>query len=131
MSGEPAGSVTRDGRFRLGLTGPDSHVLVREAGRGDLVIGPAGVDPKADLRVALDDVIHWPAFDPFATPAGSPWPRHLYYHGNDSGFLRWSICAASSGMGAGAAQRQVRGQRQRGQAEQDLAVLHGMSPLGC
>jgi hypothetical protein len=31
----------------------------------------------------------------------------------------------------GAAQRQVRGQRQRRQAEQDLAVLHGMSPLGC
>ncbi|MFY3704175.1 hypothetical protein ACOTD8_11510 [Achromobacter dolens] len=90
VSGEPAGSVTRDGRFRLGLTGPDSHVLVREAGRGDLVIGPAGGDPKADLRVALDDLIHWPAFDPFATPAGSPWPRHLYYHGNDSGFLRWS-----------------------------------------
>ncbi|WZB76160.1 hypothetical protein WJ972_09940 [Achromobacter insuavis] len=65
-------------------------MLVREAGRGDVILGPAGMDRKADLRVAPDDAIHWPAFDPFATPAGSPWPRHLYYHGNDSGFLGWS-----------------------------------------
>lgn len=90
VSGQPAGSVTGDGRFRLGLTGPASHVLVREAGRGNLIIGPAGMRRKADLHVAPDDAIHWPAFAPFATPAGSPWPRHIDYHGNDSGFAGWS-----------------------------------------
>lgn len=90
VSGEPAGSVIRDGRFLLSLTGPDSHVLVTEPGRGNVIIGPGSIGKKADLRVWADDVVHWPAFDPFATPAGSPWPRHIDYHGNDSGFLRWS-----------------------------------------
>lgn len=90
VSGQPAGSVTGDGRFRLDLTGPGSHVLVTEPGRGNLVIGPAGIGRKADLHVAPDDAIHWPAFAPFATPAGSPWPRHIDYHGNDSGFAGWS-----------------------------------------
>ncbi|WP_232733000.1 hypothetical protein [Achromobacter ruhlandii] len=90
VSGQPAGSVTGDGRFRLDLTGPGSHVLVTEPGRGNLVIGPAGMGRKADLHVAPDDAIHWPAFAPFATPAGSPWPRHIDYHGNDSGFAGWS-----------------------------------------
>lgn len=90
VSGQPAGSVTGDGRYLLGLTGPGSHVLVREPGRGNLIIGPAGMGAKADLHVASDDVILWPAFEPFATPAGSPWPRHIDYHGNDSGFVGWS-----------------------------------------
>lgn len=90
VSGEPEGSVTHGGRFRLDLTGPGSHVLVREPGRGNVIIGPGGMDQKADLRVASDDAIHWPAFDRFATPAGSPWPRHIDYQGNDSGFLGWS-----------------------------------------
>lgn len=90
VSGEPAGSVIRDGRFLLSLTGPGSHVLVTEPGRGNVIIGPASMGKKADLRVGPDDTVHWPAFDPFATPAGSPWPRHIDYHGNDSGFLRWS-----------------------------------------
>ena len=26
----------------------------------------------------------------YATPAGSPWPRHIGYHGNDAGFIGWS-----------------------------------------
>ena len=89
VSDQPEGSVSDAGRYALGLTEPGSHVLIREAGRGDLVIGPAGMGKKADLHVAPDAAIHWPAFDP-ATPAGSPWPRHIGYHGNDAGFIGWS-----------------------------------------
>ena len=84
------------GRYALGLTEPGSHVLIREAGRGDLVIGPAGMGKKADLHVAPDAAIHWPALDPYATPAGSPWPRHIGYCGNDAGFIGWSSVAPSS-----------------------------------
>ena len=90
VSDQPEGSVSDAGRYALGLTEPGSHVLIREAGRGDLVIGPAGMGKKADLHVAPDAAIHWPAFDPYATPAGSPWPRHIGYHGNDAGFIGWS-----------------------------------------
>ncbi|AKP90126.1 hypothetical protein [Achromobacter ruhlandii] len=68
VSGQPAGSVTGDGRFRLDLTGPGSHVLVTEPGRGNLVIGPAGMGRKADLHVAPDDAIHWPALALYGQP---------------------------------------------------------------
>ena len=90
VSDQPEGSVSDAGRYALGLTEPGSHVLIREAGRGDLVIGPAGMGKKADLHVAPDAAIHWPALDPYATPAGSPWPRHIGYCGNDAGFIGWS-----------------------------------------
>ena len=52
VSDQPEGSVSDAGRYALGLTEPGSHVLIREAGRGDLVIGPAGMGKKADLHVA-------------------------------------------------------------------------------
>ncbi len=90
VSAHAAGSVTADGHYALNLTRPGSHVLVIEPGRGIAVIGPASLGKKADLHVAPDEVIHWPAFDPFATSAGSPWPRHIDYCGNDSGFFAWS-----------------------------------------
>lgn len=90
VSDRPAGSVKEEGRFLLGLTGPGSHVLTTEPGRGNLIVGPPAMGRKADLHVAPDDAIRWQALDPFATPAGSPWPRHLDYHGNDSGFFDWS-----------------------------------------
>ncbi|OZI36009.1 hypothetical protein CEG14_13300 [Bordetella genomosp. 1] len=90
VTGAPAGSHTAAGRYRLDLTGPASHLLTREAGRGDLVIGPASLGKKADLHVADDARLDWRAFEPFATPAGSPWPRHFRYHGNDEGFIAWS-----------------------------------------
>lgn len=90
VSGRPAGSVDDHGRYRLSLTGPGSHVLDREAGRGDLSIGPASLGKQADMHVAPDEAIDWSAFDPFATPAGAPWPRFLHYQGNDSGFLAWA-----------------------------------------
>ena len=85
VSGEPAGSVIRDGRFLLSLTGPGSHVLVTEPGRGNVIIGPASMGKKADLRVEADDVVHGPAFDPFATPAGSPWPHQMCIRDRRSG----------------------------------------------
>lgn len=83
------GSVSEWGSYRIHLTGPGSHVLTIQPGRGDLSLGPGGGKP-VDLQVGPDDVIDWSAFDPFATPAGSPWPRHIAYRGNDSGFFAWA-----------------------------------------
>lgn len=90
VSDRPAGSVSESGRYLLSLTGPHSHILSTEAGRGNLLIGPASMGKKADLFVAPDDAIDWSAFDPFIVPAGYPWPRYIDYYGNDSGFFRWS-----------------------------------------
>lgn len=90
VSAQPAGSVSACGRYALNLTAPRSHVLRIEAGRGNLIIGPARMGTKADLHVAADEAIDWRAFEPFATPAGSPWPRYFDYYGNDSGFFAWS-----------------------------------------
>lgn len=90
VSGQPAGSVSEAGCYQVSLTAPRSHVFAREAGRGNLIIGPASMGQKADLHVAPDEVIDWAVFEPFATPAGSPWPRHIDYYGNDSGFFGWS-----------------------------------------
>lgn len=75
----------------LSLTGPDSHTVERAAGQGNIVIGPpnpGGYQPH--VIVGPDDRIDWSVFDPFTTPAGSPWPRWFTYHGNDTGFIEWS-----------------------------------------
>jgi len=90
VSGEPAGSVSGAGRYRVSLTASGSHVFTREAGRGNLIIGPARMGKKADLHVAGEEAINWAVFEPFSTAAGSPWPRHIDYSGNDSGFFGWS-----------------------------------------
>ncbi|SDY31527.1 hypothetical protein SAMN04487939_101783 [Lysobacter sp. yr284] len=90
VSARPAGSVSDVGRYLLDLTAPRSHVLTIEPGRGNLILGPARMGKKADLHVAADQPIHWRAFEPFATPAGSAWPRYIDYHGDDSGFFAWS-----------------------------------------
>ena len=86
----PPASIREDGQYSIDLTGPGSHILVIRRGVGSLSIGPPELGNKADLHVAPDEPIHWSVFDPFATPAGSPWPRHLTYTGNDSGFLEWA-----------------------------------------
>lgn len=86
VSDQPAGSETEGGSFFLSLTGPHSHTLTREPGLARLALGQG----TADLHVDPDDAIDWTAFDPFATPAGSPWPRHLDYRGNDTGFFTWA-----------------------------------------
>ena len=75
----------------LSLTGPDSHLLVRKPGWGDVSIGPTGArDGAPSLVVNADDRINWAAFDRFTVPAGYPWPRGIRYEGNDLGFFEWS-----------------------------------------
>ncbi len=69
------------------LTGPASHRLVMDPGRGSCVIGQG---PDADLTVAPDARLDWSAFDHLDTPAGSPWPRWFTYHGDDAGFVAWA-----------------------------------------
>ncbi|MFC3773379.1 hypothetical protein [Paenibacillus sp. GCM10012303] len=86
----PAGSVREVGRYPIDLTGPRSHTLVIQPGVGSLSMGPPHLGKKADLHVAPDARIDWTVFDAFATPAGSPWPRFLYYTGSDASFLDWA-----------------------------------------
>jgi len=76
----------------LSLTGRASHTIVREPGVGSLTIGPPSRrGPSPDITVGADDKINWSAFDSLTVPAGYPWPRWLYYHGNDTGFAAWSM----------------------------------------
>ena len=84
------GEQREDGKFPLQLTAGKPHTLITSPGVGRLSLGPRTMGKKVDLWVEADEAIHWPCFDPFATMAGSPWPRHLDYWGNDSGFFAWS-----------------------------------------
>ncbi|MBL8743213.1 MAG: leucine-rich repeat domain-containing protein, partial [Myxococcales bacterium] len=75
----------------LSLSGPSSHSIVHQPGRGDLRIGPASPgDLAPDVVVAPDDALDWSTFDPLKVPAGYPWPRAFHYSGNDRGFFAWS-----------------------------------------
>lgn len=84
------GTSHEDGVFTLQLTGGKPHRLKTGPGQGAVTIGPRGSIAKADLWVDADTAVHWSCFDPFCTPAGSPWPRQFYYTGNDSGFFAWA-----------------------------------------
>ncbi|WP_268624382.1 hypothetical protein [Paenibacillus alvei] len=86
----PSDSVREDGSYPIDLTGPRSHTLVIRPGVGSLSIGPPELGKRVDLHVAPDARIDWTVFDAFSTPAGSPWPRFLYYSGSDTGFLDWA-----------------------------------------
>ncbi|MEK3839102.1 MULTISPECIES: hypothetical protein [unclassified Paenibacillus] len=86
----PPAPITEPGRYVLDLTGPGSHTLDRKPGMGSLSIGPMESKPQAEMLVAADERINWSVFEPFATPAGSPWPRYLSYTGVDTGFLEWA-----------------------------------------
>lgn len=90
QSRSPIGSIREDGRYPIDLTGPQSHTLVLKPGVGSLSIGPSQLGNKADLHVDPYTPINWNVFDSFATPAGSPWPRVLYYTGSDAGFFDWA-----------------------------------------
>ncbi|MEN5208765.1 hypothetical protein ABE493_11665 [Stenotrophomonas terrae] len=83
-------SLTGPGSYPLDLTGPSSHTLMRTLGAGSLVIAAPGSAGKSDLQVAPDQKINWAAFAPFATPAGSPWPRVIHYAGSDLGIFEWA-----------------------------------------
>lgn len=84
------GTPHEDGIFPLQLTQGAAHKLKTSPGQGSLSFGPKEQLPKADLWLAAGAPVLWPCFDPFATPAGSPWPRIFYYAGNDSGFFAWA-----------------------------------------
>ena len=82
--------LTGPGGYPIDLTGAASHTLVRTLGVGSLVISPPGSAAKPDLQVAADLRINWAVFNPFATPAGSPWPRVIHYTGNDQSIFEWA-----------------------------------------
>ncbi|WP_120965079.1 transcriptional regulator [Comamonas sp. lk] len=84
------GQPHEDGRFPLPLTDGPPHILRTSPGQGSLDIGPKDRCPKADLWVDAHQLLRWSCFDAFATPAGSPWPRHIRYTGSDHGFFAWS-----------------------------------------
>ncbi|MGE8227566.1 MAG: hypothetical protein ACN6RK_17430, partial [Stenotrophomonas sp.] len=86
----PDSLLTGPGSYPIDLTGAGSHTLARTLGVGSLVIAPSGSTVKADLQVAADLRINWAAFNPFATPAGSPWPRVIHYTGNDQSIFEWA-----------------------------------------
>ena len=82
--------MTNDAKHLIDLTGPASHTLTREPGVGLLRLGPASQGKQADLHVEAHLPLNWHAFDAFTTPAGSPWPRALYYTGSDEGVFAWA-----------------------------------------
>lgn len=84
------GTPHEDGIFTLQLTPGAPHRLKTSPGQGSLSLGPEKLLKTADLRLPVDACVLWHCFDPFATPAGSPWPRSLYYAGNDHGFFAWA-----------------------------------------
>ncbi|WP_228529760.1 leucine-rich repeat domain-containing protein [Diaphorobacter caeni] len=84
------GQECADGRFPIHLTPGQTHTLVTSPGMGSLQIGPETLDRKADLFLPADAKVNWNCFDPFETGARSPWPRFIYYTGNDTGFFDWS-----------------------------------------
>lgn len=90
QSHPPVGSISESGRYSIDLTGLHSHTLVIKPGVGSLSIGPLQLGKKADLHVEPHINIDWTVFEAFATPAGSPWPRFLYYTGGDTSLLDWA-----------------------------------------
>lgn len=84
------GTPHEDGIFTLQLTSGAPHRLKTSPGQGSLILGPEKLLKTADLRLPVDACVLWHCFDPFATPAGSPWPRSFYYTGNDHGFFTWA-----------------------------------------
>jgi hypothetical protein len=88
--------VTMIERRKISLTGPDSHLLVREPGVGSLVVGPAG--QQADLHVDPDAAIDWSVLDGLTTPAGDRWPRYLTYTGDDASVFEWTRERPTEGL---------------------------------
>ncbi|QLF50408.1 hypothetical protein HW278_06640 [Capnocytophaga sp. oral taxon 902] len=78
------------GKFRLSLTGENSHTVNISAGQGGFSIAPKKMGEKADAYVDADTPIQWTAFNGLEVPAGGNWPRGFYYIGNDSSFIEWS-----------------------------------------
>lgn len=71
-------------RFSVDLTGPGSHTVTRELGKGWLSIGPAG----SDLIVDGNERINWNALDDPELRAND-WPDRVQYEGSDPAFASW------------------------------------------
>lgn len=71
-------------RFSLDLTGPGSHTLTRELGKGWLSIGPT----DSDVTVGGHERINWKALDCPDLNAGE-WPARVRYEGSDPAFAAW------------------------------------------
>ena len=85
----------------LDLTGPQSHRLKMEPGRGNLIVGPTGSKrrrPQPDLVVDPDSPVNWHVFDDMHTGAGSNWPRWIAYEGNDTSLFEWMRERATEGV---------------------------------
>lgn len=84
----------------LSLTGIDSHKVLIDSGQGSFSIGTNNSDEKNfDVLVDENDMINWDTFNKYYTLAGweskeyypyGNWPRCFCYHGNDTGFIKWS-----------------------------------------
>lgn len=73
----------------LSLSGPESHILKRESGVGNLSIGPEDSRQRPDLVVDANAALDWACFDGMATPSGTAWPRSISYEGNDLSLFSW------------------------------------------
>lgn len=70
--------------FSVDLTGPGSHSVTRELGKGWLSIGPT----KSDLTVGEHERINWRALDAPDLSAND-WPDRVRYEGADPAFAAW------------------------------------------
>ena len=82
--------VPRKESITFDLTGPSSHSVLLEPGKGSFALGPKETGRRLDAIVPLDAAVNWATFDGLTVPAGYPWPRVFYYHGDDVGFAVWS-----------------------------------------
>ncbi len=72
-------------RFSVDLTGPGSHTVTRELGKGWLSIGPVG----SDLIVDGNEQINWNALDD-SEACANDWPGRVQYEGSDPAFAAWA-----------------------------------------
>lgn len=75
-------------KIQISLTGENSHNFILYPGEGYFSVGSIGVDEEnIQAWVNKDDIIHWNVLDECNI---APWPRFLYYTGNDLSFVLWS-----------------------------------------
>ncbi len=77
-------------RLTLSLTGPDSHVVRREAGVGNMYVGPRA--QRANVPQAIVPAgarPSWDVIDTIPRAGAYPWPRWLTYEGDDVGVFGW------------------------------------------
>lgn len=74
----------------LSLTGPASHRII-DSGMAVFSLGTIGMDAKKfDALADRNLPINWAAFEDLTRPGSYPWPRYFNYHGDDTGFIKWS-----------------------------------------